>query len=370
MERVCAHLNTENDHHGKSSSTSLVRLSKMMMEGRSRSPSFLASEKAQKILSLTCQILAQSIKTGGVVSDDAAVDAIKSSAVFARQLDSSWPDENFSRVAINCFAPLAESFRYMKWKQDVLPHQLSGLHWAFESFGVVIGDSCDAFTIPSPILEAYRNLNLPFRIRPGLLRPTDLPDNNRLTLQNLVEQVHFQSDDVTTSTGKKVKERRKTAWQAEHEDILGFSYSGKIMETSLFSPCVRSVRDSLSRKTSKTYDCCLLNLYPDGDSGMRYHIDPDQGRLWTTDTAVVSVGSSRRFSFREISASEGKHPHNFVVMDGDVTEMFGDCQERFQHCVKTVDGSSKKSRREEHVHHDFFVGTDARASLVFKKSLS
>jgi hypothetical protein len=31
---------------------------------------------------------------------------------------------------------------------------------------------------------------------------------------------------------------------------------------------------------------------------MRYHSDPDQGTLWDCDTAVVSIGVTRRFAFR------------------------------------------------------------------------
>ena len=139
------------------------------------------------------------------------------------------------------------------------------------------------------------------------------------------------------------------------------------METKPFSPIVNHVRNLLFQRTGILYDCCLLNLYPDGDSGMRYHIDPDQGTLWGYETAVVSVGATRRFSFREIKDRETvgsnknsknstkPHPHNFVVMNGDVTEMFSDCQMSYQHTVKTAEGNNEKT---------------ARSSLVFKQSLS
>ena len=92
------------------------------------------------------------------------------------------------------------------------------------------------------------------------------------------------------------------------------------------------------------YDCVLLNLYPDGSSGMRYHHDPDQGSLWGYDTAVVSVGETRRFCFRptpnthstEGEKGQGKgqgkdgRTHIYTVFDGDVVHMFGRCQEDYQ----------------------------------------
>jgi alkylated DNA repair dioxygenase AlkB len=45
----------------------------------------------------------------------------------------------------------------------------------------------------------------------------------------------------------------------------------------------------------------------------------------------------------------------FVLFHGDVTEMFGDCQLRFQHTVKTAEGKNEMA---------------PRASLVFKKTLT
>mmetsp|Transcript_28564 Transcript_28564/g.28904 ORF Transcript_28564/g.28904 Transcript_28564/m.28904 type:complete len:84 (-) Transcript_28564:745-996(-) len=76
-----------------------------------------------------------------------------------------------------------------------------------------------------------------------------------------------------------------------------FSYSGKDMETAPWSAITESVRNCLYDTRGYYYDGCLSNLYPDGGSGMRYHIDPDQGTLWDRETAVVSIGATRRFSF-------------------------------------------------------------------------
>ena len=96
---------------------------------------------------------------------------------------------------------------------------------------------------------------------------------------------------------------------------------------------------------------------------MRYHSDPDQGSLWGYETVVASVGATRKFAFRPI-ANEGEigggsnqdcSMHVFTLMHGDLTEMFGECQARFQHTVKNADVKDEKA---------------ARASLVFKKTLT
>ena len=179
-------------------------------------------------------------------------------------------------------------------------------------------------------------------------------EEHNLTVQNLMRQVDFQADEIQTKSNKVVVERRKTAWEGE-DHVPGFAYSAKVMPTKPFSPLVRLVRDILHQQTSVYYDCCLLNLYPDGDSGMRYHIDPDQGHLWGYNTAVVSVGATRRFAFRKINNHNNEKPHNFIVMDGDCTEMFGNCQMEYQHTVKTAEAKKE---------------TTPRSSLVFKETWS
>ena len=180
-------------------------------------------------------------------------------------------------------------------------------------------------------------------------------------MKEFVHEVDFQVDTIRTSTNTTVQERRQTAWQGD-EHVAPFAYSGKSMVRNSWSPLVLQIRNELYKQTSHYYDGCLLNLYPDGYSGMRYHIDPDQGTLWGYETVVVSVGATRRFAFRLIE-SDGdddvtkdllSRPHIFVLMNGDVTEMFDDCQERFQHTVKPADKKQEKA---------------PRVSLVFKKTI-
>ena len=297
------------------------------------------------------------------------------------------------------------------------PHHVTGLIWSFDTFELLV-DGTRFENLPlQELRQAFIRLNLPFRIRPGFLwkRPLeqsqsqsqsqthhDTHDNNNnndkdsknnmnpksidlgLSLENLKKQVDFQKEEIITQSKRVVRERRESAWQGE-ESVPGFAYSGKIMERKDFSPVVKNVRDFLHEKMGSYYDCCLLNLYPDGDSGMRYHVDPDQGTLWGYDTAVVSVGATRRFAFRTIPSlsqkpmrkkSDGSNysmdgenslqrhlqqqhlqqqPHNFVVMDGDVTHMFDDCQFRYQHAVKTAETKGEEKA--------------SRSSLVFKKYL-
>ena len=113
---------------------------------------------------------------------------------------------------------------------------------------------------------------------------------------------------VTIYSGRKrVQERRPTAWQTAHDADLEFSYSGKTMRSRTgggYSPSVAGVAKACERVATYdlgwpvNYDGVLLNLYPDGNSGIKFHEDPDQGTVWAPTTCVASIGDTRKFCFK------------------------------------------------------------------------
>ena len=167
-------------------------------------------------------------------------------------------------------------------------------------------------------------IGAPFTLLPGALAPL------RLRLEDLREEVALSRDNVQTASGRVMPEARLTAWQSDGGH--SFTYSGKnsVPPPGGLTPKVAAVRDELAKLLGVSYDSCLVNLYPDGSSGMRYHSDP-QGKEWAADTAVVSIGAPRRFVFRAI----GDHATRcgVIVRSGDVVHMGPGCQERFQHAI-------------------------------------
>jgi len=363
LQNIGQHLSTSNDYEGKVASLVLIRLAKLMItidnkqfELHAKSSSTLSNQDVT-VISHVCQVLSTCIQQrdyNDKLMIDTAVDGIKAAAVLSRILHrSSVIGNQMSDATIMNMVDSCGSFD----PQILEPHHLSGLIWSFDCFE----QQCDYLNIPEAIISTFQDLKLPFRVRPGFLarHATRIEEGNaqfELTLENIISQVDFSAEEIRTSSNQVVRERRQTAWQGEG-GVPGFAYSGKIMETKRFSPVVRTVRDILNEKMGSYYDCCLLNLYPDGDSGMRYHIDPDQNLRWGLDTCVVSVGATRRFAFRDIPGKKTasiSQPHNFVVMDGDVTHMFDNCQSEFQHSVKTSEDKGENA---------------SRSSLVFKQCL-
>ena len=121
---------------------------------------------------------------------------------------------------------------------------------------------------------------------------------------------------------------------------------------------VRRVRDSVNGMLdAPTFDCALCNLYPAGeDAACKFHSDPEHGSHWHLSTAVVSCGEPRRFAFRRIGAEDDERDrHSFHLFDGDIVEMFDDCQDVYQHAVLAPE--------------DATTNQGARVSLVFKNAL-
>ena len=365
-----------NDADGSIASRVLVRLSKMVIARDNHqhhahndcidNPPQQTGERQVEIDMGVLTTLTEHLASRPIVLADendhcsnleALVDGTKACSILARLLTTTSPHcwwESMTRMwdphdNNNILANTAV------WQE----HQISGLHWALESLQVANTNNNFQFTLPASIQRAYNELNLPFRIYPGLLQQELLP------VHEWIAQVdHWGVDEIrigTTADGR-VPERRHTAWQGDNDDTVApFAYSGKHMVRRDWSRPVRQLRDRLvDTPHHPYYNACLLNWYPDGQSGMRYHSDPDQGTLWDYDTAVVSVGATRRFAFRRnnksstvVEAEKTRPPHNFVVLNGDVTHMWGDCQERFQHAVKNADEKQE---------------TAPRVSLVFKRS--
>jgi len=217
---------------------------------------------------------------------------------------------------------------------------------ACEATAIKIGFDALGLVTPGEIERAL--VGVPFRFSPGLAK-------GMVSMEQLLEEVQFKTEQLVTANGMRVDERRQTCWMAE-EGVGGLAYSGKIMAPAPMAPCVVAVRDALEKETGERFDCCLINMYANGDVACSYHQDPDHGRLWATDSIIVSIGETRRFTFRPVG-SKDEEVHWVRVRDGDCVRMFSHCNTPttgYEHSVMKAEGHSDCA---------------PRASIVFKRSL-
>lgn len=181
-----------------------------------------------------------------------------------------------------------------------------------------------------------------------------------LSLAELRAHVPFAQSELLTADGRRVRERRHTAWLCE-AGIGALAYSGKLMAPQAMGPAVAAVRDALAADSGQAFDCALCNMYPPGgEAACKWHTDPEHGSRWDLPTTVVAVGEPRRFAFRPVrggaadEAGGGAWPHVLHLFAGDAVQMVGACNDEYEHAVLPGEGPRN-------------VG--ARISLVFKRAL-
>lgn len=352
LDRVARHLFSSTDPDGSISSLVLVRLSKQLisLDNEQRDTGSAGGSPLLGDIDIDQFGQVVSCLTESNENQNSLIEGTKACAILSRLL---YRDCLVEDSLVNPLASFWHERDCAALASGLEPYQLSGLKWTFATFDFIMNEKGDgSVSFPSCLQSAYDDLDLPFAILPGYFS-----NEQDLSVDSLTSQVQFRVDDIRTESNKVVKERRQTAWEGD-ASVSPFAYAGKSMPRTAWSPVVRKVRDTLYDRTGQYYDGCLLNLYPNGQSGMRYHIDPDQGDLWDYDTAVVSVGATRRFALRSTppepqNRDRQTQPHSFAVFHGDVTHMFGECQQRFQHTVKKADNKKEEC---------------ARSSLVFKRT--
>ena len=288
------------------------------------------------------------------LSPDELASLVHSSAMIRRPLRRSEVPQDELAAALNEAAD-----------GGMDPHAAAQATWAWECL--------DTSATPAPERLLRCAAPLPFRVHLAAIDPS-LLSLDKLLAEALPRRETIQSGSAAPSRTA-IVEKRGTAWQS----AVGrpFVYSGKVMvprvgdeERAGLSEGISKVRDALAAEPiERSYDSVLLNYYEGGTSAMNFHSDPGQGPPpvgedgsggasgaaasgWGYSTCVVSSGATRLFTFRRIGNPNLRC--TFALRTGDVVEMFGECQEMYQHAVK-VEASEEAA--------------GPRVSLVFKRTL-
>lgn len=165
-------------------------------------------------------------------------------------------------------------------------------------------------------------------------------------IDDLKNEINFHQDKIKIGDTEIIEERL-TSWMSELGHI--YKYGSKIMNPDILSPSIKMIQELINSKYGINYDSVLINYYKDGNIGMRYHSDEIYDE-WNEDTVVVSFGSPRYISFREIDNYENKQ--KILLENGDLLFMKEGCQTKYQHRVM----------KDKNI-------TSDRISLVFKKHI-
>ncbi len=112
---------------------------------------------------------------------------------------------------------------------------------------------------------------------------------------------------------------------------LVYRYAGMQRAANPWRADLHRVRDLLKEQTGRVYNFVLLNLYPNGNSGLGWHTDFEGDLEPGHPIATVSLGAERDFQFRLIDRSEdvqSVHLHS-----GSLLLMEGETQRFYRHAV-------------------------------------
>lgn len=152
-------------------------------------------------------------------------------------------------------------------------------------------------------------------------RIIDLGDDNSLIIgtytlivnyTSLAESIPFQ-ESITTLFGKQHQTGRQVATMG-----YPYSYNGDVAPKPTHVPLpVQTIMSTLSLRTSTSFNCCVANLYPNGDVGLGAH---DDGEIDTSYIATVSFGAERKCVYTKKDKTES---HTILLKDKSVVIMAG-----------------------------------------------
>jgi alkylated DNA repair dioxygenase AlkB len=143
----------------------------------------------------------------------------------------------------------------------------------------------------------------------------------------LVEQVPWKADELIMF-GKRVVTKRKIGWYGDLP--FKYSYGNTVKKAAIWTPTLFEIKKSVESKTGVNFNSCLLNLYHDGNEGMSWHQDNEKELGENPIIASLSLGASRKFSFKHIKT---KARLDLILESGSLILMKDETQKYWQHSL-------------------------------------
>jgi alkylated DNA repair dioxygenase AlkB len=142
------------------------------------------------------------------------------------------------------------------------------------------------------------------------------------------------------------KENRQSCFCSTVMDANGalkkYSYSGKVNTPIRFSDEMLMLANTVSVVTGGTFNSCLANLYPNGQSNIGYHSDSERDLYPESMIASISLGAERWFDVAAIGEGRDSVPYTWRgqrkvsirVKHGSMIVMGGKLQKYYKHQLR------------------------------------
>ena len=147
--------------------------------------------------------------------------------------------------------------------------------------------------------------------------------------------------------GKEIITKRKVAFFSDPS--ISYRYASKTKIGLPWTSSLLIIKNIVESITKESYNACLLNLYHNGEESMGWHSDNEKEIITNSSIASLSLGASRKFSFKN---KETKESVSIELANGSLLEMKGSVQTHWWHALvkskKVTDGRINLTFRQMH----------------------
>ena len=112
-----------------------------------------------------------------------------------------------------------------------------------------------------------------------------------------------------------------------------YNYSGASYPKMPWHPAVATLADHVAKVLGFQPTNCLLNLYPTGQSRVRWHADDTTILADGTGIGIVSLGATRSMGLR-CQTPTGFHYEDLVLTSGSLLIMSSEMQQHWRHAIR------------------------------------
>ncbi len=149
----------------------------------------------------------------------------------------------------------------------------------------------------------------------------------KLFFDTFLNTIAWKNDEAKIF-GKHFITKRKAAWYGDRE--FDYKYSNTTKTALIWTPELLQIKKITEEISGTKFNSCLLNLYHDGDEGMSWHSDDEKSLGKNTVIASLSLGVTRKFSFKHKASKE---TISLLLESGSLLVMKGSTQTNWLHSL-------------------------------------
>lgn len=159
--------------------------------------------------------------------------------------------------------------------------------------------------------------------------PNFLCDDSASTLyQQLIDETDWRQETVKVY-GKEHLTPRLSCWMGDQ--WMDYSYSNVTMQAQPWTDTILSIKQSIEKYTSATFNSVLVNFYRDGRDSNGWHSDNEPELGIEPVIGSLSLGAARDFKLRHRFDRDLKH--SMTLEHGSLLMMRGRTQSHWQHHI-------------------------------------